>query len=543
MPSFSGDYYRRLRLPRTASKREIKLAFRRLARLHHPDLHPHQPNAVAKFHELREAYEVLSDRVQRQRYDRQQAGSTFAGSQSAASDSAKPATSEDLYVRGIRYALDGRYQAALANYTRAIALDPQFSEAYLRRAEVLYLLKDDREVLSNCQQAIHLNSTEAQTYYFQGLARYRLGYVESAIAAFTNAIACDPEDARYYHHRGLSHRDLKEIDSAAKDLRVSAKLYKAQGNQVMCEQVKDTLRPMGTAGLSWHRKLWAQTSRPVTQLLPIRRRTTLSSSRHSTHFYNASPSVSSSSAIPPLETSRKKRADRIRTRQSTFRVAQKSSQSSSQSWTPGVSSRPSAYEPPKKNIGRGFVTTLKLLSNPAGELLPVYHQLMSNRQVSLVGYGLAVLANLLFVLGMTQYLDASSWTQASQFWAVGGITFVAMMFLVSSVRVALRVRGLWAADVFILATAVVPLGLFAAMGAGADLVVQQLSVAYQSQVLLGWVLVSGLWAVSHSVMTLRSGFSRIQAFSDKTASWFAPVVLGAGLGLGYVVWLLSSPVV
>lgn len=61
----SGDYYRRLRLSRTASTQEIKSAFRRLARLYHPDLHPHQPDAARKFQALREAYEVLSDRIPR----------------------------------------------------------------------------------------------------------------------------------------------------------------------------------------------------------------------------------------------------------------------------------------------------------------------------------------------------------------------------------------------------------------------------------------------------------------------------------------------
>ena len=69
MASSAGDYYRRLHLSPHASYQDIKTAFRRLARQYHPDLHPNQPAAIAKFHAIQEAYEVLKDRVQRRHYD------------------------------------------------------------------------------------------------------------------------------------------------------------------------------------------------------------------------------------------------------------------------------------------------------------------------------------------------------------------------------------------------------------------------------------------------------------------------------------------
>jgi len=69
MPSPEEDYYQRLRVSRNASRTEIKAAFRRLARQYHPDLNPKNPQAQETFRALREAYEVLIDNVQRQRYD------------------------------------------------------------------------------------------------------------------------------------------------------------------------------------------------------------------------------------------------------------------------------------------------------------------------------------------------------------------------------------------------------------------------------------------------------------------------------------------
>lgn len=63
------DYYATLGLPRTASKAEIRKAFRRLAREHHPDVNKGDARAEQRFKELSEAHEVLSDPAKRKAYD------------------------------------------------------------------------------------------------------------------------------------------------------------------------------------------------------------------------------------------------------------------------------------------------------------------------------------------------------------------------------------------------------------------------------------------------------------------------------------------
>ena len=66
----SNDYYNILGVKRNASEQEIKQAYRRLARKHHPDVNPGDKSAEAKFKEVNEAYEVLSDKENRKKYDR-----------------------------------------------------------------------------------------------------------------------------------------------------------------------------------------------------------------------------------------------------------------------------------------------------------------------------------------------------------------------------------------------------------------------------------------------------------------------------------------
>src|SRR5215468_1326798 len=81
------DYYSTLGVAKTATEKEIKQAFRKLARKFHPDVNPKDKSAEAKFKEINEAYEVLGDAAKRKKYDElganwrlyEQAGAPGAG--------------------------------------------------------------------------------------------------------------------------------------------------------------------------------------------------------------------------------------------------------------------------------------------------------------------------------------------------------------------------------------------------------------------------------------------------------------------------------
>ena len=83
------EYYETLGVSKTAPADEIKSAFRKLARKHHPDLAKDKKAAEEKFKEINEAYEVLSDPEKRRKYDEygsnwQHAGNGFSPPQGGA---------------------------------------------------------------------------------------------------------------------------------------------------------------------------------------------------------------------------------------------------------------------------------------------------------------------------------------------------------------------------------------------------------------------------------------------------------------------------
>lgn len=250
----SRDYYKILQVKRNATTEQIKEAYRRLARENHPDLHPGNPGAEERFKEICEAYEVLSDSVQRNQYDKQLNPIQTGGQTSHKSH-------QDYYVRAVAKALEKDYQGAIEDYTKAIELNPQFVEAYIKRGATLFKMGDARGGLKDCSEALRLNPDSSEAYYYQGRARYRLGYTQAAIDAYTAAIAKEADLAQAYYHRGLANNDLKELTNAAEDLQKAAQLFNEQGDRTGYRLAQDTLSSI--AGTPLKRRTSSDKHNPI----------------------------------------------------------------------------------------------------------------------------------------------------------------------------------------------------------------------------------------------------------------------------------------
>src|SRR5688572_32363151 len=69
MATHAKDYYTVLGVAEKASQDDVKKAYRKLAKQHHPDANPDDPRAAERFKEIGEAYSVLSDPEKRKQYD------------------------------------------------------------------------------------------------------------------------------------------------------------------------------------------------------------------------------------------------------------------------------------------------------------------------------------------------------------------------------------------------------------------------------------------------------------------------------------------
>lgn len=112
------DYYKVLGLEKSASAADIKKAFRKLARKHHPDVNPNDKDAAERFREINEAYEVLSDQEKRKIYDQ------YGGSHYKEYEQWKKAGGEatgvpfEAYMRGQAGATAGAGASSRGSYGR-----------------------------------------------------------------------------------------------------------------------------------------------------------------------------------------------------------------------------------------------------------------------------------------------------------------------------------------------------------------------------------------------------------------------------------------
>jgi curved DNA-binding protein CbpA len=235
------NYYLVLGISQSANTKEIKAAFRHLARQYHPDLNPDDSVAAEKFKLISQAYDVLSDSNKRRRYDRNiphqqpQTARKEKAKQAKYADfksapKAPPTTALDFFNRGTLRIQTKEYRQAINDFSEAIKLNPRFVEAFLRRCEMRYKLGDNQGVLDDCFEVVKIDPTVAKAYYYQGRARYSLSYVQPAIESYTSAIAQDSNYAQAHYYRGIAYKESKNTASAVNDLTIAAELFRRETN-------------------------------------------------------------------------------------------------------------------------------------------------------------------------------------------------------------------------------------------------------------------------------------------------------------------------
>ncbi len=128
-----------------------------------------------------------------------------------------------------------QYDEAIKDYDKAIELNPDFALAYYNRGAAKYDLKQYGEAIKDYGKAIKLNPKFAKAYYSRGLVKAVLKQHKEAIADYDKSIELDPKDARAYMNRGNAKYELTEymeaIDDFDKAIGINPKYAKAYYNR------------------------------------------------------------------------------------------------------------------------------------------------------------------------------------------------------------------------------------------------------------------------------------------------------------------------
>ncbi len=119
--------------------------------------------------------------------------------------------------RGVAYSDLRQFKRAIADFDQAIHLEPNYANAYVNRGNAYADLNQPALAIANYDQAIRLDQDNAKAYYNRGSAYYDLKEFAQTIADYGQSIRLDPSNAASYYNRGLAHFDLKQFDRAIAD--------------------------------------------------------------------------------------------------------------------------------------------------------------------------------------------------------------------------------------------------------------------------------------------------------------------------------------
>jgi len=150
---------------------------------------------------------------------------TIADGNTALHGQTTPATAEEFFNRGKTYYDEDDYDKAIADYTQAIRLDPDYSRPYANRGNAYACKKDYDRAIADYNKAIDILPTYIYAYNNLGLAYASKGSYDNAISAYTMAIdiGCQEYPEASYN-RGNAYAAKKDYDKAIADFSDAVRL-------------------------------------------------------------------------------------------------------------------------------------------------------------------------------------------------------------------------------------------------------------------------------------------------------------------------------
>jgi len=127
--------------------------------------------------------------------------------------------------RGWDFASLGRFDEAIEDLNKAIALKPKYFEAYNTRGVIFVMLGHYEDAIEDFDRAIALKPSCYEAYAARGVSYRNIGRFPKAIESFNQAIAIHPDRAEAYNDRGLTYAFAKQYQSALQDYNIAIELY------------------------------------------------------------------------------------------------------------------------------------------------------------------------------------------------------------------------------------------------------------------------------------------------------------------------------
>jgi tetratricopeptide (TPR) repeat protein len=133
--------------------------------------------------------------------------------------SAEGADARQFLDVGDAYYNDGKYEMAIKEYGKAIAVDEGLAAAYYHRGLAYDKMESIDKAIQDYSKAISLTPRhdDAQIYHNRGLAYLKSGNYSEAIEDYDNAIAINPKFTEAYHNRGIAYSRKGQYDKAIED--------------------------------------------------------------------------------------------------------------------------------------------------------------------------------------------------------------------------------------------------------------------------------------------------------------------------------------
>lgn len=133
-------------------------------------------------------------------------------------------TALDFLNRGNERRANEDLSGAIADYTKAIELDPKFADAYYRRGSARHWAKDYDGAIADYTKVIELKPKYPYAYHARGLARHAKNDFDGAIADYTKNIKRNRKHTESYYSRGLARESKKNYYGAIADFTKAIKL-------------------------------------------------------------------------------------------------------------------------------------------------------------------------------------------------------------------------------------------------------------------------------------------------------------------------------